>query len=51
MEPKKKYPLRILVVGCGNMGPSHATSYHRLDGFEIYGLVPTGKSKEVLNED
>lgn len=42
--------LRILVVGCGNMGASHATSYHTLEGFEICGLVSTGKSKEILNE-
>jgi predicted dehydrogenase len=43
-------PLRVLVVGCGNMGASHATAYHTLDGFEICGLVSPGKSKEVLNE-
>lgn len=43
-------PLRILVVGCGNMGASHALAYHQLDGFDICGLVSTGKSKEVLNE-
>ncbi|KAA9356303.1 Gfo/Idh/MocA family protein [Larkinella humicola] len=42
--------LRVLVVGCGNMGSSHAQAYHRLDGFEICGIVSTGKSKEVLNE-
>src|SRR5687767_6560158 len=42
--------LRVLVVGCGNMGASHATAYHTLDGFEICGLVSPGKSKEVLNE-
>lgn len=42
--------LRVLVVGCGNMGASHAMSYHMLDGFEICGLVSTGKSKVVLNE-
>lgn len=42
--------LRILVVGCGNMGASHATAYHTLDGFEICGLVSRGKSKEVLNK-
>jgi predicted dehydrogenase len=41
--------LRVLVVGCGNMGASHATAYHHLPGFEICGLVSTGKSKEVLN--
>ncbi|GAB3932576.1 Gfo/Idh/MocA family protein [Larkinella terrae] len=43
-------PLRVLVVGCGNMGSSHATAYHNLEGFEICGIVSTGKSKEVLNE-
>ncbi|MET3114720.1 putative dehydrogenase [Pedobacter sp. CG_S7] len=42
--------LRVLVVGCGNMGSSHATAYHELDGFEICGLVSTGNSKVVLNE-
>jgi predicted dehydrogenase len=43
-------PLRVLVVGCGNMGASHAFAYQLLDEFEICGLVSTGKSKEVLNE-
>ncbi|WEK20872.1 MAG: Gfo/Idh/MocA family oxidoreductase [Candidatus Pedobacter colombiensis] len=42
--------LRILVVGCGNMGASHATAYHTLNGFEICGLVSTGNSKVILNE-
>src|SRR5215470_6275129 len=46
----KSNPLRILVVGCGNMGTSHAFAYHSIDGFEICGIVSTGKSKEVLNE-
>ena len=32
-------PVRILVVGLGNMGRSHALAYHRLDGFEIVGLM------------
>lgn len=45
-----KKPVRVLVVGCGNMGASHATAYHHLDGFEIVGLVSKGKTKEVLNE-
>lgn len=48
MERDKK-TIKILVVGCGNMGSSHATAYHHLDGFEICGLVSQGKSKEVLN--
>ena len=42
--------LRVLVVGCGNMGASHATAYTLMDGVEICGIVSTGKSKEVLNE-
>ena len=42
--------VRVLVVGCGNMGASHATAYHTTEGFEICGIVSTGKSKEVLNE-
>ena len=40
--------IRILVVGCGNMGTSHAISYSRNPGFEICGLVSTGESKHVL---
>lgn len=42
--------IRVLVVGCGNMGASHAIAYHTNDGFEICGIVSTRKSKEVLNE-
>jgi predicted dehydrogenase len=43
--------IRVLVVGCGNMGASHATAYHNLPGFEICGLVSRGESKRKLNED
>ncbi len=42
--------IRVLVVGCGNMGASHAQAYQSIEGFEICGIVSTGKSKEVLNE-
>ncbi|WP_209404732.1 Gfo/Idh/MocA family protein [Pseudozobellia sp. WGM2] len=45
-----KKPIRVLVVGCGNMGASHAIAYHNLKEFSICGLVSTGKSKEILNE-
>jgi predicted dehydrogenase len=43
-------PLRVLVVGCGNMGGSHARAYRRLDGdFAITGLVSRGpESRERL---
>lgn len=43
-------PVRILVVGCGNMGASHALAYHQMEGFEIVGLVSRGNSKVKLNE-
>ena len=42
--------IKVLVVGCGNMGASHAAAYHEMDGFEICGIVSTGNSKYVLNE-
>ena len=43
--------VRILVVGLGNMGASHASAYHRLDGFEIVGLMSRSiKSKEIPDE-
>ncbi|WP_209328825.1 Gfo/Idh/MocA family protein [Lunatimonas salinarum] len=47
---QSKKTVRILVVGCGNMGSSHALAYHQLPDFEIIGLVSGGKSKQVLNE-
>ena len=32
-------PIKVLVVGLGNMGRSHALAYHNNPGFEIIGLV------------
>ncbi len=43
-------PIRILVVGCGNMGASHATAYHHMSEFDICGLVARGDSKARINE-
>ena len=43
-------PIRILVVGCGNMGASHARAYHDMPEFEICGLVARGESKGKLNQ-
>jgi len=34
--------IRVLVVGCGHMGSSHARAYHKMDGFEIAGVVSRG---------
>lgn len=42
--------IRVLIVGCGNMGASHAIAFSRMEGVQICGIVSTGKSKELLNE-
>ena len=42
--------IKILVVGAGNMGISHATAYHLSDAFSICGIVSRGNSKEALNK-
>ncbi len=42
--------LKVLVAGCGNMGTSHARAYHKMDEFEIVGLVSRGAaSREALS--
>lgn len=43
--------IRVLVVGCGNMGKSHAKAYKNLNGFEICGIVSRGNSKAELDEE
>jgi predicted dehydrogenase len=44
--------IRVLVVGCGNMGTSHARAYHRLNEFEIAGVVSRGpESRGRLSEE
>lgn len=41
--------LRVLVIGCGNMGASHARAYHRNPGYEVVGLVaPSPRRREAL---
>jgi len=42
--------IKILVVGCGNMGASHAKAYHEFEEFEIVGLVSRGHSKSKLQQ-
>jgi len=40
---------KVLVIGCGNMGASHARAYHQLPAFELIGLVSRGpESREKL---
>ncbi len=44
--------IKILIVGCGNMGTSHARAYHQLDGFEIVGLVSRKpESRDKLSKE
>ena len=43
--------VRILVVGLGNMGKSHASAYHRMDGFEIVGLMSRSIKSQELPEE
>jgi len=33
--------VKVIVIGCGNMGSSHARAYHKLAGFDLVGLVDT----------
>jgi predicted dehydrogenase len=40
-------PIRVLVVGCGHMGTSHALAYHQSAEFEIVGLVSRGESSRA----
>ncbi len=43
--------MRVLVVGCGSMGASHARAYQKIEGFEIAGLVSRyPESREALNQ-
>ena len=40
--------LRILVVGCGNMGSAHVRAYASIKDFTIVGLVSRGNSNSLL---
>jgi len=43
--------LNVLVVGCGNMGSSHAKAYQKLDAFKLVGLVSRStESREKLSQ-
>ncbi len=44
--------IRVLCVGAGNMGTSHARAYYALEGFEICGIVTRSEaSRAALNAD
>ena len=42
-----KKNIKVLVIGCGNMGASHARAYYLMDGFELAGLVARGPSRRA----
>lgn len=45
-------PIRVLCVGAGHMGRSHALAYHQIDGFEIAGIVTRSpESRAALNAE
>jgi predicted homoserine dehydrogenase-like protein len=37
-------PLRVLVVGAGHMGTSHALAFDAIPDFEVCGIVTRGES-------
>ena len=41
---------RVLVVGLGNMGLSHALAYTRIDGFEVVGVCERNIAERTLPE-
>ncbi|MDA7930971.1 Gfo/Idh/MocA family oxidoreductase [Akkermansiaceae bacterium] len=44
--------IRVLCVGAGHMGRSHALAYHQIEGFEICGIVTRSpESRGALNEE
>ena len=42
---------KVLIVGCGNMGRSHARAYTQLEGVQICGLVARRESKNKLKDE
>ena len=44
--------VKILCVGAGHMGRSHALAYQQLEGFQICGIVTrSSSSREALNQE
>lgn len=44
--------ISIIVVGCGNMGSSHARAYHQLEGYNLIGLVDRNPTtRESLSDE
>ena len=44
--------IKTIVVGCGNMGASHARAYNKLSGFQLAGLVDiNAQNREKLSAE
>ena len=44
--------IKVIVIGCGNMGSSHARAYHKSESFDLTGLVDTNVSnRKKLSEE
>lgn len=44
--------IRVIVVGIGNMGRSHALAYYKIPGFELAGIVdPLPEKREALSTE
>jgi predicted dehydrogenase len=44
--------MRVLVVGCGSMGASHARAYQRMPAFDVVGVVSRGPvSRTALSRE
>ena len=39
--------LRVIVIGCGNMGSSHARAYAAVEGFALVGLVDRDEARAM----
>jgi predicted dehydrogenase len=46
-EGAARAPTRVLVVGLGTMGTSHARAYRAIDGFELVGLCTRNAAKRA----
>ena len=39
--------MKVLVVGAGNMGASHARAYHKLEGYSVAGIVTRSEASRA----
>lgn len=39
--------IKVLIIGCGHMGSSHARAYQKMEGVRVAGLVSRGPDSRV----